>query len=82
MTLSVLTHCGVESLNIHGRWWNAETALYGSGGTGTGPPAGWSQPSQSGTLTLETSSRARFEAVGQVVVLAPSDTGEPIRTCR
>ena len=81
-TLSVLTHCGVESLNIDGRWWNAIKPLYGSGGAGTGPPAGWSQPSQSGRLTLETSTRARFEAVGQVVVLTPSETGEPLRTCR
>ncbi|HWG97852.1 MAG TPA: hypothetical protein VNV66_00665 [Pilimelia sp.] len=81
-THQMLTHCGVESIKINGGWWNAVTPLYGPSGEGAGPPVGWNEPWQEGTLTLEAEDRAVFAAVGKRVVLQPSATDEPIRICR
>jgi len=81
-TYSMLTHCGVENARINGRWWHAVPPLYGAGGEGVSPPAGWGDPFQQGTLTLQSASRAVFEARGERVILEPSPTGEPIRICR
>lgn len=61
---------------------DAGLALYGASGEGAGPPAGWNNPFQEGTLTLETEARALFEARGEQVVLKPSPSDEPIRICR
>lgn len=81
-SFSILTHCGVESATIKGHWWHAVTPLYGTNGEGSGPPAGWGDPWQPGTLTLEADERAVFETLGQRVVLKPSPTDEPISICR
>jgi hypothetical protein len=81
-TYSMLTHCGVESARINGRWWNAVTPLYGAAGEGAGAPAGWDNPFQEGRLTLETDDRAVFEALGEQVVLEPAPGDEPLRICR
>lgn len=78
----ILTHCGVESVMINGGWWTAVRPLYGPGGEGAGPPAGWDDPWQEGELTLEAEDRAVFAAVGERVVLTPSRVNEPLRTCR
>ena len=78
---TVYTHCGVESARIDGRWWHAQPPLYGDT-DGGGPPAGWGNPYQEGTLTVETDDRAVFEALGQRVVFVPGPENEPVRVCR
>jgi hypothetical protein len=78
---TVYTHCGVESARIRGRWWHAKPPLYGDT-EGGGPPAGWGDPYQEGTLTVEAADRAVFEALGQRVVFVPAPDNEPVRVCR
>ena len=77
---SVYTHCGVESVRIDGRWWHARPPLYNQ--ERSGPPAGWGDPHQEGTLTMESADRAVFEALGQRVVFVPAHDDEPVRVCR
>lgn len=77
---SMYTHCGVESTRINGRVWNAVDPLYASPER-LGPPDGWGDPYQNGELTLESPDRAVFAALGQRVVLVPSETGEALRPC-
>lgn len=77
---SMYTHCGVESTRINGRVWNAVEPLYSSPEK-LGPPAGWGNPEQDGKLTLESRDRAVFAALGQRVVLVPSESNEPLRPC-
>lgn len=77
---SMYTHCGVESTRINGRVWNAVDPLYASPER-LGPPDGWGDPYQAGELTLESVDRAVFAALGQRVVLMPSETGEALRPC-
>lgn len=76
----VYTHCGVENTRIDGRWWHAKPSLYDE--KGGGPPAGWGDPYQEGTLTVESADRAVFEALGQQVVFVPAPDNEPVRVCR
>lgn len=76
---TVYTHCGVESARIDGRWWHAEPPLYNR--NRTGPPAGWGDPYQEGTLTLESPERAVFEAKGRRVVFVPAPDDQPVRLC-
>lgn len=76
----VYTHCGVENVRIDGRWWHAKPPLYNH--ERTGPPAGWSDPYQEGTLTMESADRPVFEALGQQVVFMPAPDNEPVRVCR
>jgi hypothetical protein len=82
VSFSFYTHCGVESAQIGGFWWHAEKPLYGDGGEGVGPPAGWGDPYQQGLLTLESPERAVFIAMGREVVLRPAPTDKPLRVCR
>lgn len=77
---SMYTHCGVESTRINGRVWNAVEPLYSSPEK-LGPPEGWGDPEQGGDLTLQSTGRAVFAALGERVVLVPSDTGEALRPC-
>lgn len=77
---SMYTHCGVESTRINGRVWNAMDPLYSSPER-LGPPTGWADPEQDGLLTLEAVDRAVFAALGERVVLVPSQTGEALRPC-
>lgn len=79
-TFSVYTHCGVENVRIDGRWWHARPPLYNQ--ERIGPPAGWGDPYQEGTLMMESADRAVFEALGQSVVFVPSPDNEPVRVCR
>jgi hypothetical protein len=74
------THCGVESARIDGRWWHASPPLYDK--SQIGPPAGWGDPFQNGTLTVKSAHRAVFEALGQQVVFVPAPNNEPVRICR
>jgi hypothetical protein len=76
----VYTHCGVENVRIDGRWWHAKPPLYNE--ERSGPPSGWGDPYQDGTLTIESADRAVFEAVGQRVVFVPAPDNEPVRVCR
>ena len=78
--LSVYTHCGVENTRIDGRWWHAKPSLYDE--KGGGPPAGWGDPYQEGTLTVESADRAVFEALDQRVVFVPAPDNKPVRVCR
>ena len=80
VSFSMYTHCGVESTRINGRVWNAVEPLY-DGPDRLGPPAGWGNPEQDGELTLEAPDRAVFAALGQRVVLRPSESGQPLRPC-
>src|SRR5262245_58711639 len=77
---SVYTHCGVENVRINGEWWHAKPPIYNE--ERSGPPAGWGDPYQAGTLTIESSERAIFEALGQRVVFVPAPDNEPARVCR
>lgn len=80
MPFRVYTHCGVESLRVDGRWWHAKPPLYDD--HRTGPPAGWADPYQEGTLTLESPDLAVFEALGQRVIFVPAPDNAPVRICR
>jgi hypothetical protein len=73
------THCGVENARIRGVWWHADPPLYNE--RRNGPPAGWGDPYQTGTLTMLSDSRAVFEALGQRVVLVPAPDNQPVRIC-
>lgn len=77
---SMYTHCGVESTRINGRVWNAVDPLYASPER-LGPPDEWGDPYQDGELTLESPDRAVFAALGERVVLVPSETGQALRPC-
>ena len=79
---SFYTHCGVESARIAGHWWHAATPLYGDGGPGVGPPAGWGDPHQEGLLIVESPDRAVFTAKGTEVVLSRAPSDRPVRVCR
>lgn len=80
MPFSVYTHCGVESFRLDGRWWHARPPLYDR--ERSGPPAGWGDPHQEGTLTMVSADRAVFEALGQRIVFVPAPDNEPVRVCR
>jgi hypothetical protein len=73
------THCGVENTRIRGVWWHANPALYNR--WRTGPPPGWGDPYQVGTLTMLSDDRAVFEALGQQVVFVPAPDNQPVRIC-
>jgi len=75
----VYTHCGVESAEIRGRWWHADPPLYNK--RGSSPPVGWGDPYQQGTLVVESSQRAVFEALGQEVIFVPAPDNKPVRMC-
>lgn len=77
---TVYTHCGVENVRINGRWWHAEPPLYND--DRSGPPDGWGDPFQEGTLTVESPRRAVFEALDRRVVFVPAPDNAPVRVCR
>lgn len=73
------THCGVEYAQIRGQRWHADPPRYNR--SGSSPPAGWGDPYQRGTLVVESSQRAVFKALGQVVIFVPAPENEPVRMC-
>ena len=61
------THCGIDWESIGGRWFQAQPPL--SDGNGN-PPRGWGNPSQEGTLTMLSATRAEFrDAAGHRIIL-------------
>lgn len=77
---TVYTHCGVENVRIDGQWWHAKPPLYNQ--DQSGPPEGWGDPHQDGSLTMVAPDRAVFDALGQRVVFVPAAENEPVRVCR
>lgn len=68
------THCGVRGADVGGIWFAADPPLVEAGG----PPAGWGDPVQPGTLTLLTADEAVFaDAVGHSVRLHADDAARP-----
>ncbi len=76
----VLTHCGVESLRLDGRWWVAVKPLYSEDGPGTSPE-GWGDPYQKGELTLISEQRVTFVAHGTQVAFVPAADDRPLKVC-
>jgi hypothetical protein len=74
----IYTHCGVENTRIGGVWFHAKPPLYDA--RRNGPPAGWGDPFQAGTLTVF-EDHAVFEALGERVVFVPAPDNEPVRIC-
>lgn len=75
----VYTHCGVENTRIQGVWWHARPPAYNK--RRNGPPAGWGDPYQTGTLVMVSDDSAVFEALGQQVTFVPAPDNQPVRIC-
>jgi hypothetical protein len=69
------THCGIVGADVAGVWFAAEPPLVDE----AGPPAGWGDPYQPGTLTLETADEAVFrdDAGHEVTLRAAPDSDRP-----
>ena len=68
------THCGVVSATIENRLWLAAPPLTDGSGN---PPAGWDNPTDTGTLRLLSSTEAEFESKsGQVAHFVRAEPGE------
>lgn len=66
---TLLTHCGITETWFAGRGWKAVPPL--SDGQGN-PPPGWDNPTQTGTMMLESADRAVFrDTAGHTVVFRP-----------
>jgi hypothetical protein len=75
------THCGVESLRLDGRWWQAVEPVYGVDGPGS-PPEGWGDPYEKGELTLHSDQHVTFETEDTQIAFVPAPDNRPRRTCR
>lgn len=75
---SLYTHCGIGWAQIDGAWWRSHTPL--SDGNGN-PPAGWGNPFQTGTLTFDNQSTAKFSSAPGDVVFYRTDRTEPPYIC-
>jgi hypothetical protein len=69
------THCGIFGADVGGVWFAAEPPLVGE----AGPPAGWGDPYQRGTLTLESADKAVFrdDAGHELRLRAAPDSERP-----
>lgn len=68
------THCGVVSATIKNELWLATPPLTDGSGN---PPAGWGNPSDTGTLRFLSSTEAEFESKsGQVAHFVRAKLGE------
>ncbi|MGZ4702928.1 MAG: hypothetical protein ACXV98_17100 [Ilumatobacteraceae bacterium] len=73
------THCGIYGTMINGVWWRATTPLGDGHG---GPPAGWTDPSQPGTMTFYGDDLAVFTTDdGLLARFTPTMFAEPQVTC-
>ena len=73
--VDLYTHCGVLGIDISGVWFAADPPLVTSP---AGPPAGWGDPDQPGTVTLLTAGRAVFrDDAGHEVRLRADDAARP-----
>jgi hypothetical protein len=59
------THCGIEFDGFSGRWWRAIKPLNDGQG---GPPMGWGDPHETGTMTLVKPDEAMFKGENGVEV--------------
>jgi hypothetical protein len=73
--LDLYTHCGVLGTDVGGTWFAADPPLVEE----YGPPLGWGNPEQPGTLTLTAPDEAMFtDDLGHEVVLrAAPDSARP-----
>jgi hypothetical protein len=68
------THCGIRGADIGGVWFAADPPLVEE----YGPPAGWGDPDQRGTLTLLTPTEAVFrDEAGHEVRLVADEPARP-----
>ncbi len=73
--VDLLTHCGVVGIDIGGVWFAADPPLVEAGGN---PPAGWGNPYQPGTVTLQSSEQATFtDDAGHLVRLRADESARP-----
>ena len=73
--LDLYTHCGIFGADVGGVWFAADPPLV----EGAGPPAGWGDPYQPGTLTLESTDEAVFrdDAGHELSLRAAPDSERP-----
>ena len=71
------THCGVLGADVGGVWFAAEPPLVEE----SGPPAGWGNPYQAGTLTLESADEAVFRDDADHEVRLRADEGRRPPPC-
>jgi hypothetical protein len=70
----VYTHCGILGADVAGVWFAADPPLVEE----FGPPAGWDDPYQRGTLTLESTDLAVFrDDAGHEVTLRAAESERP-----
>jgi hypothetical protein len=69
------THCGIFGAEVGGLWFAADAPLVEE----SGPPAGWGNPYQRGTLTLESADEAVFrdDAGHELRLRAAPDSQRP-----
>jgi hypothetical protein len=68
------THCGVRGADVGGIWFTADSPLVEE----AGPPAGWGDPYQRGTLTLESEDEAVFrDDAGHELRLRAAESERP-----
>jgi hypothetical protein len=69
------THCGILGADVGGVWFAADPQLVQE----SGPPAGWGNPYQRGTLVLESTDEAVFrdDAGHELELRAVPDSGRP-----
>jgi hypothetical protein len=69
------THCGVLGADLDGSWFAADPPLV----DGYGPPAGWGDPYQRGTLTLLTQAEAvfRYDGGHEIRLVAAPGSSRP-----
>jgi hypothetical protein len=73
------THCGIYGTMIDGIWWRAKEPL---GDRHGGPPVGWTDPSQPGTMTFYGDDLAVFSTEqGLIARFTPTAFTEPQATC-
>ena len=69
------THCGISGADVGGVWFAADQPLVQGS---NGPPAGWDDPYQRGTLTLESTEVAVFrDDAGHEVRLRAAESERP-----
>jgi hypothetical protein len=72
---SLYTHCGIDEVNIDGRWYRADPPL--SDGSGN-PPKAWANPYQKGLIQTVSATEVEFtDSAGHRVrfVLRPGASG-------
>jgi hypothetical protein len=73
--VDLYTHCGVLGLDIGGVWFAADPPLVEGA---AGPPPGWGDPEQPGTVSILTTDRAVFrDDLGHEVRLRADDGARP-----